>query len=99
MQTNTAEKLTANWVKQNGMQIERFDKLDLLYVRAQQTAYNVLKHHISLLNAEQATILNDYLTIINNKRRQNQLTHKKAYAVLNIGTKINRQVFKAYKSR
>ena len=99
MNTYKAEMQTENWVKQNGMNIKRFDKLDLLFVRAQQTAHNLLKFHSALLTSEQTATLNDYLKQVNNKAKQNKLTNKKAYSVLNIGTKINRQVFKAYKSR
>ncbi len=98
MNNYKAEKLTASWVKDNGMKIKQFDKIDLLLVRAQQAAHNLLKYHITLLTNEQATILNDYLIQLNNKKLQKKLTDKKAYAILNIGKKINREVFKAYKA-
>ena len=48
MNNYAAEKLTASWVKQNGMNVKQFDKVDLLLIRAQQTAHNVLKHHTTL---------------------------------------------------
>ena len=98
MNNYAAEKLTASWVKQNGMNFKQFDKVDLLLIRAQQTAHNLLKLHSTLLTSEQTTTLNDYLIQINNKKLQKKLTDKKAYAVLNIGKQINRQLFKRYKA-
>jgi len=98
MNNYAAEKLTADWVKQNGMKLKQFDKVDLLLIRAQQTAHNLIKYHTTLLTNEQTTTLNDYLIQINNKKLQKKVTDKKAYAVLNIGKQVNRQVFKAYKA-
>ena len=99
MNDYTAEKQTANWLKQNGMNESSFIAMDVLFVQAQQIAHNLIKHHAALLNETQITLLNGYLIKASNKAKRNALTSNQAYAVMNLGKRINRQIFKAYKSR
>jgi len=98
MQTNTAEKQTIDWLKQNGLSDSYFASTDLLFVQAQQIAHNLLKHNQQLLTAEQTTTLKLYLNKIHNKAKRKTLTANAAYKVMTIGKQINRQLFKAYKA-
>jgi hypothetical protein len=93
-----AEKQTANWLKQNGMNEGSFMAMDALFVQAQQIAHNLIKHNLALLNETQIALLNSYLTKSNNKATRRTLTSNNAYAVMKIGKQINRQLFKAYKA-
>jgi hypothetical protein len=98
MQTNTAEKQTINWLKQNGLNDSYFETTDLLFVQAQQIAHNILKHHQQLLKEAQIKTLKDYLNKIHNKAKRKTLTANTAYKVMTIGKQINRRLFKAYKA-
>ena len=98
MNAYKAEKYTANWLKQNGLEATSFMVMDLVCVQAQQIAHNLLKHHAALLNAAEIAMLNGYLLKANNKAKQKTLTDNQAYAVMTIGKRINRKVFVAYKA-
>jgi hypothetical protein len=98
MNAYTAEKHTASWLKQNGLKAASFMVMDLVCVQAQQIAHNLLKYHLALLTAAEIALLNSYLLKANNKAKQKTLTHKQAYQVMNLGKRINRKVFVAYKT-
>lgn len=93
-----ADQLTANWLKQNGMDEKSFTVIDLPFLQAQQVAFALMKYHAALLNEEQTDLLTTYINDIKHKAKRKTLTATKAYRVLNLGTKINRQVFKAHKN-
>jgi len=90
-----AGKLTSDWLKQNGMDEKSFTVIELPFLQAQQVANALLKFHAALLNEEQTDLLTTYLEDIKHKAKRKKLIATKAYRVLNIGTKINRQLFKA----
>ena len=93
-----ADKQTAEWLKQNGMDEKSFTVIDLPFLQAQQVAFALMKYHAALLNEEQTDLLTTYFNDIKHKAKRKTLTATKAYRVLNLGTKINRQVFKAHKA-
>ena len=94
-----ADKLTANWLKQSGMDEKSFTVIELPFLQAQQVAHCLLKFHAALLNEEQTDLLNTYINDIKHKANRKTLTKTKVYRVLNLGKQINRQIFKAYKRR
>jgi len=94
-----ADKLTANWLKQSGMDEKSFTVIELPFLQAQQVAHCLLKFHAALLNEEQTDLLNTYINDIKHKAKRKTLTKTKVYRVLNLGKQINRQIFKAYKRR
>ena len=93
-----AEKQTANWLKQNGMNESSFIAMDALFVQAQQIAHNLIKHHAALLTETQVALLNGYLVKASNKAKRRTLTTNNAYIVMSLGKRINRQIFKAYRA-
>ena len=94
-----ADKLTANWLKQSGIDEKSFTVIDLPFLQAQQVAHCLLKFHAALLNEEQTDLLSSYINDIKHKAKRKTLTKTKVYRVLNLGKQINRQIFKAYKRR
>jgi hypothetical protein len=80
------------WIKQQGLDTGTFATTKLQLLQAQQTAHTLLTSHKHLLNQKQIQTLKKFQQKINTK-----LNPKTAYQVLNIGTKINRQIFRAYK--
>ena len=94
-QLNTQQADT--WIKQQGLNIGTFSSTNLQLLQAQQTAHRLLTVHKHLLNQKQIQALKAFQQKINNKRISTKLKPCAAYQVLNIGTKINRQLFKTYK--
>lgn len=95
MNNYQAEKLTSTWLNDNGLDEKSFMVIELPFIQAQQVAFALMKHHADLLDEEQIDFVRSYLDGINKKANRKKLTKKVAYRVLNIGTKINRQLFKA----
>ena len=85
------------WIKQQGLNTGTFGITNLQLSQAQQTAHTLLTAHKHLLNQKQIQTLKKFQQKINNKRTNTKLNPKSSYQVLNIGTKINRQLFKTYK--
>ena len=85
------------WIKQQGLNTDTFGNTNLQLLQAQQTANTLLTANKHLLNQKQIQTLKKFQQKINNKRISTKLNPKTAYQVLNIGTKINRQLFKTYK--
>lgn len=94
-----ADKQTAEWLKQNGMDENSFTVIELPFLQAQQVAFALVKYHAALLNKEQSDLLTNYLKDINSKTKRKTVTKTNVYKVLNLGTRINRQLFKVYKRR
>jgi hypothetical protein len=93
-----ADKQTADWLKANGWDEKTFTVIELPFLQAQQVAYCLMKYHAALLNEEQTGLLNNYLGDIKHKAKRHKITKKTVYRVLNLGSKINRQLFKAHKA-
>ena len=94
---NKDERLTENWIKANGLNVGHFNDSDIKQLQAQQIAHRLLKENGNLLTEKQIGILNNFNKAMNNKQLRSKLTQKQCYAVMNIGTEINRKLFKAYK--
>ena len=93
-----ADKQTAEWLKQNGMDEKSFTVIELPFLQAQQVAFALMKYHAALLNEEQTDLLTSYINDIKHKAKRKTLTATKAYRVLNLGKKCNRQLFKQHKA-
>jgi hypothetical protein len=81
------EKIANAWLKQNGIAVDQLLKTDLLSQQAQIVATNLIKHDQKSLSNIQYQLLNDYT-------KSTKQTSNNAYQVLNLGKKINRQLFK-----
>jgi hypothetical protein len=92
-----ADIKTNDWLKSNGISVKHFAVTDTKFLKAQLTAFNLLKHHSNLLNTAQTKTLQVYCAQMANDKKRNKITDNFVYKVLNIGTKINRQLFKANK--
>jgi hypothetical protein len=92
--TCAAEKPANEWLAENGLCAKQLLRTELEIQQAQICAYNLIQHHADHLTVSQVTYLNKYLkaAIYYNTRIRLQKHH--AYKVMNIGSKINRKVFK-----
>jgi hypothetical protein len=87
------------WLRSQGLSADDFTNLDLLLLQAQQIAHNCLKHHGRLLDHSEVQVLNKFLQCLKKKSRRRCISPAQAYKVMNIGTCLNRRVFKQLKQQ
>ena len=97
MNNYESEKLTNEWLKANGLDAKILTQWDKEMVQAKMVATNLLKHHAHLLEKNQAASLNKFLVALQNKRTRDKIKKGDCYRVMNIGTAVNRQVFKTHR--
>jgi hypothetical protein len=93
---------TDAWLKQRGLDATTFATTDALHLKAQAAAKRTLgidsEHkQLELLDSKHAILLNDYLKCMRNKRKRERLSDKRAYQVLNICSRSNKQLFKQHR--
>jgi hypothetical protein len=94
----TKSKLaTEKWLKSTGFNTATFNNLNPKLLQAQQTAHTLLTKHRNLLTTEQTKTLRNFKRRVGNTKLCTKLKPEAAYPILNIATKINRQLFKQYK--
>lgn len=91
------DALTADWLRDNGIAVNSFSTTHVKLLQAQQTAHTLLTQNQNLLTATQIKILKAFQRSMSNKKTRSQLKPEHAYPILNISTKINRQLFKLHK--
>jgi hypothetical protein len=92
---NTAQ--SNNWLRKQGLDECTFTDVHIRLLEAQRQAHTLLKKHRMLLSSYQIIVLEKYLQLVTHKRTRNKLKPQAANPVLNISTKINRQLFKQYR--
>ena len=93
----TNDTQTETWLRDNGITAQQFSDLDIGLLQAQRVATNLLKHHARLLGQNQAHTLNNYLQAMRNGTKRRKLTQTQAIKILNIGTEVNRKLFKQHR--
>ena len=91
------EQTANNWLKENGITNRLFNEAQVFQLQAYKTATNILKHNVELLKNGEYEQLTSYCKAILNSRQRNSLTKSNTYEILNISTRINRQLFKQYR--
>ena len=98
LRKQTQSKLaTEKWLKSTGFNTATFNNQNPKLLQAQKTAHTLLTQHQNLLTTEQTKTLRDFKRRVGNTKLCNKLKPEAAYPILNIATKINRQLFKQYK--
>ena len=92
------EQAANDWLKQNGIAIKHIDKMDLCLQQAQMVATNLLKHHAEWLNSDERNLLTTYTKNVQIRARHNKACRAMAYKVMNLGKKLNRQLFRQNKT-
>ncbi len=94
----TADTWAADsWIRDQGFTLKAFGQTEGKILQAQQQAHQILKHHPYLLDENQRRVLVAFHRKFFNDKRRKQITTEAAFKVLNISTKINRKLFKAYR--
>jgi len=85
---------TETWLRDNGISVQQFCDLAIGLLQAQRVASNLLKHHAGQLEQNQTQTLNNYLQAMTDNNKRNKLTQTQALKILNIGTEVNRKLFR-----
>ena len=87
------------WVKSQGWSPETFVDTDIMLLQAQRIAQQCLKQHGSLLDQNEAQVLNYFLQSLQKKVKRQRLGPAQAFKVMNIARVLNRRVFKQRKQQ
>ena len=94
----TADTIKANeWLVDAGFNAQTFGTTHIRLLQAQKQAHALLTHHSNLLTQSQRTTLEEFQQAMSNKRSRCRLKPASANPVLNISSKINRQLFKQHR--
>ena len=91
------ETETQQWIRNNGMNVAAFNNTHIRLLQAQQQAHTLLTHHGNLLDSTQRTTLRHFQQQMKDKRTRIRLKSSAALPILNISSKINRQLFKQHR--
>ena len=91
------DALTADWLRDIGLNDKTFNKTNLIIVRAQTMAHTLLTQHRSLLSNSQLHSLTAFEQACGNKRKRQHITDTFCHCVMNINTNINRKLFKQHR--
>lgn len=89
---------TIKWLTANGITLRQLMEYPISYLQAQKTAHHLLKYHQALLTADEITLLTTFNFQMRHRNLMKKITIKQIYSILNLGTKINRQLFKQQKA-
>jgi hypothetical protein len=94
----TTDTITADkWIASSGLDIITFGSTHIRLLQAQQQATTILQNHINLLTNSQRRTLEYFQKQMAHKNTRIKLKSQAAIPVLNISSKINRQLFKQHK--
>ena len=91
------EQLANNWLKDNGITDKLFNETQVFQLQAYKAATNILKHNVELLKTNEYELLTSYCKQLLNSKQRRSITARNTYQILNISTRINRQLFKQYR--
>ena len=98
LQRSAADTLAAKeWLEQTGFHSTTFGTTHIRLLQAQQQAHALLTHHSNLLTHSQRTTLENFQQLMAHKRTRDRLKPAAANPILNISSKINRQLFKQHR--
>jgi hypothetical protein len=93
------DTLSSNdWLAEVGLNADTFGTTHIRLLQAQQQAHALLSQNSNLLTQSQRTTLEHFQQAMSNKRTRCRLKPASANPVLNISSKINRQLFKQHRS-
>ena len=97
-QRSAADTQTAKeWLAEVGMNANTFGTTHIRLLEAQQQAHALLTHHGNLLTTSHRETLEHFQQLMANKRTRDRLKPQAANPILNISSKINRQLFKQHR--
>ena len=85
------------WFRRQGIDTSSLTSIHPTLLKAQQAAHQLITHHSDLLTAEQRHTLEQFRQQMDNTRTRQKLKPQAAYPILNIQSKINRQLFNQHR--
>ena len=85
------------WLIANGITATAFYQLPIELLHAHHVAHTLLTQHADLLTPQQAQLLTSFQHQVQHNNTRVRLQVKAAYPVLNIGNKINRQIYRQHR--
>jgi hypothetical protein len=85
------------WLAEHGIDTSIVSTTHIRLIQAQRQAHELLSHHNNLLTTEQQRTLKDFQQLMAHKRTRSKLKPTSANQVLNISSKIKRQLFKQHR--
>ena len=95
MNNNYEDKMTDDWLKANGIKPDTITTWGKELLQAQMIATNLLKHHGKWLGQNEAASLNNFLKAVHHGPSRKKLKLRDCFRIMNIGTAVNRKLFKA----
>lgn len=91
------DALTADWLRDVGLNDKTFSTTKLKLVRAQTITHVLLTQHRALLSNSQLHSLTAFDLAVGNKRERAHITDALCHCVMNINTSVNRKLFKQHR--
>ena len=91
------DALTADWLRDNGLNDKTFSTAKLHAIRAQAMAHTLLTQHLHLLSKSQIHSLTAFQEATANKRDIHRVSDSFCKCVMNINANINRKLFKHHR--
>ena len=88
---------TNEWLWKQGLNESIFSNTHIKLLQAQQAAHALLTQSANLITPAQTKQLKAFQQLMAHKKAREKLKPTAAYPILNISTKINRQLFKDYR--
>ena len=98
MSRSQSHKSTQAWLGKHSITEAAFDSSSIDLLRAQITAKNTLRSYPHLITAQQAGLLQVFCEDFALAQQRKHITQHQILQVLNIGSKLRRQLFKQQKS-
>lgn len=93
------EKQTTAWLKDNGLNDQYLGRLTEAQLRALQICHHLLTTQLVSLTMEQRRQLKTYRRTLRNEKARHTITQGHTFTVLNLGKKLNRQLFTRHKKQ
>lgn len=88
------DKPANEWLAENGLCAKQLLNTELAIQQAQRISYNLITHHHQLLTTQQISQLNQYIKAASYYNSRMRIQPQTTYKVMNIGSCINRKLFK-----
>ena len=92
------DRAADQWLKSHGISKD-FANIETLLLMAQVKAHYLISRHKHLLTQEQLKQVREYLQQMRSPKYRASISTKQCYRVLNLGKKIDRQVFRVTKTQ
>lgn len=91
------DALTADWLRDVGLNDKTFNTAKLNAVRAQAMAHALLTHHSGLMSESQIQTLMAFQQATASKRDLQRISDSFCKCVMNINANVNRKIFKHHR--